>query len=91
VFKIALCLVALFVLTSCGGLPRISPAAFSDIAPTGKLRVGINYANPVLATRDPASGELHGVTVDLARELGRRLDVPVELIGYATVGSMLGH
>ena len=50
----------------------ISPSVLSDLAPAGKLRVGINYGNPVLATRDPASGDLRGVAVDLARELGKR-------------------
>jgi len=67
----------------------ISPALRSDLAPTGKMRVGINYANPVLATKDPANGELRGVAVDLARELGRRLDLPVELVGYDAAGKMV--
>jgi polar amino acid transport system substrate-binding protein len=60
----------------------------TDLAPTGKLRVGINYGNPVLARRDPDSGELHGVAADLGRELGRRLDTAVELIGFESAGKM---
>ena len=67
----------------------ISPSLRSDLAPTGKLRVGINYGNPVLATRDPTSGDFHGVAVDLARELGRRVGVPVELVGYEAAGKMV--
>ena len=67
----------------------ISPALRSDLAPTGKIRVGINYGNPVLATKDPASGELRGVAVDLARELGKRVDLPVELVGYDAAGKMV--
>ncbi len=59
-----------------------------DLAPTGRVRVGINYGNPVLAKRDSASGELRGVAVDLARELGRRLHVPVELVSYESAGTM---
>lgn len=66
----------------------ISPSVSSELAPTGKLRVGINYGNPVLATRDPATGDLRGVAVDLARELGRRIRVPVELVGYEAAGKM---
>ena len=66
-----------------------SPALRSDLAPTGKIRVGINYGNPVLATKDPASGELRGVAVDLARELGKRVDLPVELVGYDAAGKMV--
>lgn len=67
----------------------ISPSLRSDLAPTGKLRVGINYGNPVLATKDPASGELSGVAVDLARELGRRVGLPVDLVGYEAAGKMV--
>lgn len=63
------------------------PSIRSELAPTGKLRVGINYGNPVLATRD-SSGDLHGVAVDLARELARRVGVPVELVGYESAGKM---
>lgn len=66
-----------------------SPSALSELAPTGTLRVGINYGNPVLATRDPGSGELRGVAVDLARELGRRIGAPVELVGYDAAGKMV--
>jgi polar amino acid transport system substrate-binding protein len=60
----------------------------ADLAPTGTLRAGINYSNPVLAGRDPATGELSGVAVALARELGRRLAVPVTLVGYDAAGKM---
>jgi polar amino acid transport system substrate-binding protein len=51
-----------------------------DLAPTGVLRASINLGNPVLAqgTLDAPSG----VTVDIARELGARLGVPVELVTF---------
>lgn len=67
----------------------ISTSVSSDLAPAGKLRVGINYGNPVLATRDPASGELGGVAVDLAQELGRRVGLPVDLVGFESAGKMV--
>ena len=60
----------------------------SQLASTGKLRVGINYGNPVLARKDPATGELSGVAVDLAQELGRRLDTLVEIVGFEAAGKM---
>ena len=66
----------------------ITASLRTGLAPTGKLRVGINYGNPVLAKRDAATGELSGVAVDLARELGRRVDVPVELVGFESAGKM---
>lgn len=51
--------------------------AIKDLAPTGKLRVGINLGNPVLAQGTPDAPR--GITVDLARELGKRLGVVVEM------------
>jgi polar amino acid transport system substrate-binding protein len=67
----------------------ISPSLVSDLAPTGRMRFGINHANPVLAKRDPATGDLSGVAVDLARELGRRTGLAVELVGYDAAGKMV--
>jgi polar amino acid transport system substrate-binding protein len=67
----------------------LSISVRSDLAPTGKLRVGINYGNPVLAARDVMGGELRGVAVDLARELGVRAGLPLELIGYEAAGQMV--
>lgn len=57
-------------------------AAKMSLAPTGRLRAAINYGNTVLAQKDPATGALSGVPVTLARALGERLGVPVELIDY---------
>lgn len=53
-----------------------------EIAPTGKLRVGVVYAPVATAffvTKD-ADGRPHGVTVDLANELAARLGVPIEFM-----------
>ena len=47
----------------------------ADLAPTGTLRASINMGNPVLAQGTPDAPS--GVTVDIARELARRLGVPV--------------
>jgi polar amino acid transport system substrate-binding protein len=51
--------------------------AVHELAPTGTLRVGINLGNVVLAQGTPDAPR--GVTVDLARELGKRLGVPVAI------------
>ncbi|WP_370875436.1 transporter substrate-binding domain-containing protein [Methylobacterium amylolyticum] len=64
----------------------VDPTVVRDLAPTGRLRATINLGNPVLAQADPATGEPRGVSVDLARELGRRLGVPVELTTFDTAG-----
>ena len=65
------------------------PAAISELAPSGKLRAAINYGNPILAARDATTGEVSGVSIDLARELARRLGVPVEFVPYAAAGRVV--
>jgi polar amino acid transport system substrate-binding protein len=64
-------------------------AVRTDLAPAGTLRAGINYGNFILATKDAATGESRGVAIDLARELGRRLAVPVEMVAYDSVARMV--
>ena len=63
-------------------------AACAEIDASGKLRAAINYGNPVLASRD-ANGEPRGVSVDLAREAGRRLGLPVELVTFSSAGAVV--
>lgn len=67
-------------------MSSVTPEIVKDLAPTGKLRVSINLGNIVLAQKDPATGAPKGVTVDLAHELGRRLDKPVELVPFDAAG-----
>lgn len=50
------------------------------LAPTGMLRATINVGNPILAARDAATGAPRGVSVDIARELARRLGAPLECV-----------
>ena len=59
-------------------------AAVKSLAPTGKLRVAINLGNIVLAQGTPDAPR--GVTPELARELARRLGVPVELSTFDAAG-----
>jgi polar amino acid transport system substrate-binding protein len=64
-------------------------AARRSLAPTGALRAAINFGNPILASQDPVTGAARGVSVDLARELGRKLGVPVELVTYQSAGKVV--
>lgn len=81
-------LIAGALLSSCAIAPTVPPAIRSELAPTGKLRAAINFGNPVLAQKDSATGEPRGVSVDLARELGKRLGVPVELVTFDAAGKV---
>src|ERR1044072_6422866 len=59
-----------------------------ELIPTGKLRVGVApapAASAFFVVKD-ASGEPHGVTVDLAMELAKELGVPLEFMVAANSG-----
>src|SRR5262244_3411933 len=75
-------------LLGCATMTDIPPAVRADLAPTGKIRAGINYGNFILATKDRATGESRGVAVDLLNEIGRRLAAPVEIVAYDSVAVM---
>ena len=59
----------------------------SDLAPGGALRAAINLGNPILAQGTAAAPA--GVTVDIARELGARLAVAVDLVCFAAARDSL--
>jgi polar amino acid transport system substrate-binding protein len=63
-----------------------------ELAPTGKLRVGILVGSlgpsTFYAVRDSTVGELRGVTVDLAAALARELGVPLELVPYPSAEAL---
>ena len=61
-------------------MPLPPEALIRALAPGGRLRAAINLGNPILAHRDPVTGDAGGVSVDLARALGRELNLEVELI-----------
>jgi polar amino acid transport system substrate-binding protein len=67
---------------------KMTPEVLNDLAPGGKIRAAINVGNIVLATRGANGGEPTGITVDLARELGKRLGVPVELVVFELAGKV---
>jgi polar amino acid transport system substrate-binding protein len=58
------------------------------LAPSGTLRAAINFGNPVLAQRDPATQEPRGASVDIARELASRLGVPLALVTFDAAGKV---
>ncbi len=85
-YKAAIISVCLLLLASCATTPpQTNAAVLADLAPTGKMRVGINYGNPVFAAKGAEGG---GIAVDLAQELGRQLGVPVELVSYNSGGQL---
>src|ERR671937_166455 len=63
-------------------------SARAELGTGGTLRAAINFGNPILANRG-ADGEPRGVSVDLAREAARRLDVAIELVTFDSAGSVV--
>lgn len=53
------------------------------------MRVGLILSNPVLVTKDPQTGVLRGVTIALAKALAKRLDVPLDLVGYVNPAALV--
>ena len=84
-FAIALSL----ALCACASVP--DDAARKELAPTGKLRVGVGVGAAPSAfwtTKDPATSKPRGVTVNLGQALADRLGVPLELVVYANSGEV---
>jgi polar amino acid transport system substrate-binding protein len=59
------------------------------LAPTGKLRVGLNLRRSFLVKQDATAGEVTGMAVDFSRMLAERLGVTVELVLYPDVGPLV--
>lgn len=79
----------LLFVAGCVSAPAVPPAARAELAPTGKLRVGLILSNQVLVTKDIASGDLRGVTVSVGKALANRLGVPFEPVGYANPAALV--
>ncbi len=80
---------ALVLVSACVSAPTIPPEARAELAPTGKLRVGLILSNQVLVTKDSNTGELRGVTINLGKTLAQRLGVPFEPVGYANPAALV--
>jgi polar amino acid transport system substrate-binding protein len=70
-----------------GGATQISNALRSEIAPTGVLRVGINFGNTLLAGKDD-KGVPTGIAVDLAQELAKQVGTSLVIVEYDSAGRM---
>jgi polar amino acid transport system substrate-binding protein len=78
------------LLIGCAGIGTApTTEARQALAPTGKLRVGLQLGSPHNVVRDSVSGEMKGVGFDLGRELARRMGVAFEPVFYPSVGVLL--
>lgn len=65
---------------------NVSGNIIKAFTPTGKLRASINLGNPILANKDPVTGQLFGVSIDLARGFAKLLGVDIELVVFDAAG-----
>jgi polar amino acid transport system substrate-binding protein len=70
-------------------MTTVTPEVLADLAPNGCLRAAINYGNPILANKDPATQSPTGISVDLARELAEQLGVPLDFVTYDAAGRVV--
>jgi polar amino acid transport system substrate-binding protein len=83
--------IALSLIIAASGVLGASAEARSNVAPTGSLRVAVGVgpaASPFWATRDPATGKLRGVTVELGKAAAEKLGVPLQLVEYPNSGEI---
>jgi len=68
--------------------PTASPEVVRDLAPTGRLRAGINLSNFLLVTGRAENGDPQGVAPDMAAEIASRLGVGLDLVPFPNPGSL---
>jgi polar amino acid transport system substrate-binding protein len=82
-------IVGLFIGGCAGMQTGASPETKAAVAPTGKLRVAF-ISTAIYATKDPATGELKGVAIDLGKDLARRVGVPFDSVVYPNPPALIG-
>jgi polar amino acid transport system substrate-binding protein len=60
----------------------------NELAPSGKLRIGLNYSNFLIVSGDGPDGEPRGIAPDLGRELARRTGLPFEFVKFDAAGKL---
>src|SRR5256885_15045205 len=78
------------LIAGCAATPGVpTPEQKSELAPTGTLRVAVFTGNPVLGTRDKATGEVAGTTAMMGRALALSAGVPAKIIEYTAIAKLV--
>jgi polar amino acid transport system substrate-binding protein len=64
--------------------PRVA-----DLVQSGMLRIGIGLGSSTTATRDPATGEVKGIALELGRALAARMGVKLVPVEYPRPGAVI--
>src|SRR6266849_2523164 len=75
-------------ITASASAGALAQDAREVLAPKGKLRVGAYLGSPLSMVRESKTGEIHGLSIDLGKELAKRLDVPFEQVSYQRIAAV---
>jgi polar amino acid transport system substrate-binding protein len=81
--------IASIALLALSTLPSAADGPKDVLAPTGSLRVGIYQGSPTSMVTDPKTGQIHGLTYELGRELAKRLGAPVEYVTFPKIADVV--
>ena len=89
---LAILLMASLVLAGCGGNNKVEEkkitweatvsgdGSLERVQKAGKLTIGLDDSYPPMGFRDPATNEIIGFDIDMAKLIGEKLGVEVELV-----------
>ena len=97
----AICGLLLAALSACESpreaVPPPAPVAMPDagaevrqaLAPTGTLRIAAYAGSPTSLVRQPGSDEARGMSVDIGREMAKRLGTPARIVEFERVEQVI--
>jgi polar amino acid transport system substrate-binding protein len=68
---------------------QASDPRVADLVQAGRIRVGLGLGTPATAIKDPATDEVRGPALDLARALATRIGVELQPVYYPRPGAVL--
>lgn len=77
------------LLAGCVSPPGVSTDVRAALAPTGTLRIAVYPGSPTSMVADAPDAERRGLTVDIGREMARRLGVPARIVVYPRVAEVV--
>ena len=72
-----------------GPTPDVPPAQRALLAPGGTLRIAVYAGSPTSLVRKVPPAEMRGLSVDIGRELARRLGVAAEIVVFERVAQVV--